>query len=170
MTSIRNTVRLIARACDHAAGWLLLAIVVINLAAVFMRYVMRDSISWSEEGIRYISVWMTFSGAVAASWLDEHMDMNLFAGYGGRWFQALHKASLQILTAAFCAVLTWQGVIYVWLNGSQTAPTTGLPMVYIYSAIALGGLLLLLVSLVKIYDSFVPPGDAPDSESKKAVF
>jgi TRAP-type C4-dicarboxylate transport system permease small subunit len=45
------------------------------------------------------------------------------------------------------------------LNGRQTAPTTGLPMIYIYAALAVGGALLTIVSLMKIYDSFVTPAE-----------
>jgi TRAP-type C4-dicarboxylate transport system permease small subunit len=147
----------LVRLADQAAGSLLIAICVLNLAAVFMRYVMLNSISWSEEGIRYMAVWMTFLGVASASWLDEHMDMNLFDQLGGETFQRLHRAFLHLLAAIFGVIVLWQGSIYVKLNGMQTAPTTGIEMYYVYSAIAVGGLLLILVSLVKTYDCFSPP-------------
>jgi len=82
MRTLRSGVRTLARTADLIAGATLATIVGVNLLAVFMRYVMLDSISWSEEAIRYLSVWMTFMGAAAASWLDEHMDMNMFADFG----------------------------------------------------------------------------------------
>ena len=157
MKALRSGVRALARLADLIAGIALATIVVVNLLAVFMRYVMLDSISWSEEAIRYLAIWMTFLGAASASWLDEHMDMNLFAGLSNVRFQAWHKASLQVLTLAFGVLVCWQGVVYVKLNGMQTAPTTGLPMFWIYSAIAFGGLLLALVALVKMLDAFSPP-------------
>ncbi len=157
MKRLRASVRIVVDVADRICGACLLAIVILNLVAVFMRYVMLDSISWSEEGIRYIAVWMTFTGAAAASWLDEHMDMNMFTEFGGSAFQSWHRGLLHLLTAVFAGFVLWQGAIYCWLNGRQTAPTTGLPMIYVYGAIAVGGALLLIVSLVKIYDAFVPP-------------
>ncbi len=157
MKRVRVGVRFIVGVADHICAVCLFAIVVLNLAAVFMRYVLVDSISWSEEAIRYISVWMVFTGAAAASWLEEHMDMNMFAEFGGATFQSWHRGLMHGLTAIFAGFVLWQGVIYCWLNGKQTAPTTGLLMIYVYGAIAVGGLLLLIVSLVKIYDAFVPP-------------
>jgi len=150
-------VRAVVFFADAVSGLLLATIVGVNLVAVFMRYVMLDSISWSEEGIRYIAVWMTFMGATAASWLDEHMDMNMFADFGGPTFQSWHRGLLHALTAVFSGFVLWQGVVYCWLNGRQTAPTSGVMMIWIYSALAVGGGLLLIVSLVKIYDCFVPP-------------
>jgi TRAP-type C4-dicarboxylate transport system permease small subunit len=157
VNALRELLRPVVRAADHAAGWLLLAICALNLAAVVMRYGFRDSIPWSEEAIRYLAVWMTFLGSASAAWLDEHMDMNLFSGIANARFQSWHRAGLQLLTVAFGVIVCWQGVIYVRLNGLQTAPSTGLPMFWIYSAIAVGGLLLTLVALVKLVDAFVPP-------------
>ena len=157
MSSFREIMRRIVRLADQSAGWLLLAICLLNIAAVFMRYVMLNSISWSEEAIRYMAVWMTFLGVASASWLDEHMDMNLFDTIPSETFQRFHRAFLHLLAAVFGAIVLWQGSIYVTLNGMQTAPTTGLAMAWIYSAIPVGGLLVVLVSLVKIYDCFAPP-------------
>ena len=159
MKALRSGVRALARLADLVAGIALTAIVGVNLLAVFMRYVMLDSISWSEEAIRYLAVWMTFTGAAAASWLDEHMDMNMFADFGGAVFQSWHRAILHTLTAVFGAFVLWQGTIYCILTGRQTAPTTGMMMIYIYSALAVGGALLTIVSLMKIYDSFVTPAE-----------
>lgn len=157
MGAFRTIVRRLVRTADYAIGLLLIVTVLVNGSAVFMRYVMLDLISWSEEAIRYLAVWITFLGAGCASWFDEHLDMNMFGDFGGPWFQTVQNALIHLLTAVFAAIVLWQGVRYCWLNGMQTAPTSGLPMLYIYSAIAIGGCLLLLVSLVKIYDAFVPP-------------
>jgi TRAP-type C4-dicarboxylate transport system permease small subunit len=159
MKALRTGVRRLARLADLVAGIALAAIVGVNLLAVFMRYVMLDSISWSEEAIRYLAIWMTFTGAAAASWLDEHMDMNMLADFGGATFQSWHRAILHGLTAVFGAFVLWQGTVYCLLNGRQTAPTTGMMMIYVYSALAVGGALLTIVSLIKIHDSFVPPDE-----------
>lgn len=154
---MREWIRPVVRAADLAAGWLLLGICLLNLAAVVMRYGFRDSIPWSEEVIRYMAIWMTFLAVAAVSWLDEHMDMNLFSSIASARFQAWHKAGLQGLTVGFGVIVCWQGIVYVQLNGMQTAPATGLPMYLFYAAVAVGGLLLTLVALVKFVDVFVPP-------------
>jgi TRAP-type C4-dicarboxylate transport system permease small subunit len=110
---------------------------------------------------------MTLVGSAAASWYDEHMDMNMLADTGGPVFRAWHRAILHVLTGVFAVFVTWQGTRYCMLNGTQTAPTTGLPMLYVYGALAVGGALMLVVSLVKIRDCFVPPGK--DETGTKAV-
>ena len=157
MKTMREGIRRLIQAVDGLCGALLAAIVVLNLVAVFLRYVVFVPLSWSEEAIRYLAVWMTLVGLAAASWYDEHMDMNMFADMGGPAFRAWHRAILHALTAVFSVFVTWQGTIYCMLNGTQTAPTSGLPMLYVYGALAVGGALMLVVSLVKILDCFVPP-------------
>lgn len=157
MEALREGTRRLVHAVDGICGLLLAIIVVLNLLAVFLRYVVFVPLSWSEEAIRYLSVWMTLVGSAAASWYDEHMDMNMFADMGSPGFRAWHRAVLHALTAVFSVFVAWQGTVYCMLNGMQTAPTSGIPMLYVYGALAVGGALMLLVSLVKIRDCFVPP-------------
>jgi TRAP-type C4-dicarboxylate transport system permease small subunit len=168
METFHRTIGRTVEVIDRLSGICLIAIVALNLVAVFMRYVMLDSISWSEEGIRYVAVWMTFLGAAAASWFDEHMDMNMLAEFGGAAFQSWHRALLHALTALFAAFVLWQGVIYCKLNGMQTAPTTGIRMILVYGALALGGLLLLVISLAKIYEAVARPR-RPESDHKAVL-
>ena len=67
MNAIRAFAKGLSAACDHAAGWLLAILVVLNGVSVYMRYVAVDSISWSEEAIRYIAIWITFLGSGSAA-------------------------------------------------------------------------------------------------------
>ena len=169
MSGFRRAVRGIALLADHVIGWVLIALVALNGASVFMRYGMNDSISWSEEGIRYLACWITFLGGVSAAWMDEHLDMNLLEGFGSSAFQSVQKAGLQFLAFVFGFLVCWQGVIYCMKSGAQTAPTTGIPMIWIYSSIPIGGFLLALVSVVKMIDAFVPPAVSDSDPERKHV-
>ena len=144
---------------DHVIGWLLLISVVLNVTQVFTRYVMNDPLFWTEEMVRYTTVWLTFVGAAAASLYGDHMDMNLFLEVKSRRFQAFHQAFLQLVILAFCVLIIWQGTKFCILNGMQTAPATGLPMLYVYGATVVGGVLLALVTLHKIAAALVPHTD-----------
>ncbi len=146
-------------ASDHVIGWLLLISVVLNVTQVFTRYVINDPLFWTEEMVRYTTVWLTFVGAAAASLYGDHMDMNLFLEVKSRRFQAFHQAFLQLVILAFCVLIIWQGTKFCILNGMQTAPATGLPMLYVYGATVVGGLLLALVTLHKIAAALFPHTD-----------
>ena len=141
---------------DHIIGWLLLISVALNIAQVFTRYVMNAPLSWTEEMVRYSTVWLTFVGAAAASLYGDHMDMNLFLDVKNPRFQAFHQAFLQLVIFVFCVLLIWQGTKFCMLNGMQTAPTTGMPMIYVYSAMAIGGVLLAVVTVFKFFLALWP--------------
>lgn len=150
MRTLHATARAVAIAADHAIGWLLLITVLLNVAQVFTRYVMNAPLFWTEEMIRYATVWLTFVGAAAASQYGDHMDMNMFTEVKSPRFQAIHQALIHGLVLLFAVLLTWQGARFCILNGMQTAPATGLPMLVVYGATAIGGVMLILVSIHKI--------------------
>ncbi len=143
-------------ASDHVIGWLLLVSVVLNVTQVFTRYVMNDPLFWTEEMVRYTTVWLTFAGAAAASLYGDHMDMNLFLDVKNARFQSWHQAFLNLIVLGFSVLIIWQGTKFCILNGMQTAPATGLRMVYVYGATVVGGILLALVSVHKILALLVP--------------
>ena len=149
MKFIQRAGRSVGILSDHVIGWLLLISVALNIAQVFTRYVLNAPLSWTEEMVRYSTVWLTFVGAAAASLYGDHMDMNLFLDVKNARFQAWHQAFLQLVIFGFCVLIIVQGTKFCLLNGMQTAPTTGMPMFYVYSAMAIGGVLLAIVTVFK---------------------
>ena len=159
MKSIHRIGRFLGNFSDHVVGWLLLISVLLNVAQVFTRYALNNPLFWTEEMVRYTTVWLTFVGAAAASLYGDHMDMNLFLDVKHARFQAWHQAFLQCIVLVFCALIIWQGLKFCLLNGMQTAPATGLPMVYVYGATVVGGVLLAIVTVHKIFAALFPESD-----------
>ena len=160
MKLIHRVGRFLGDVSDHVVGWLLVISVLLNVAQVFTRYAMNDPLFWTEEMVRYTTVWMTFVGAAAASLYGDHMDMNLFLEVKNARFQAWHQAFLQLIVLGFSVLIIWQGTRFCLLNGMQTAPATGLRMVYVYGATVVGGVLLALVTVHKIVAALAPASDA----------
>ena len=156
MKLLRRIGHLSGNISDHVIGWLLLVSVVLNVLQVFTRYALNDPLFWTEEMIRYTTVWLTFVGAAAASLYGDHMDMNLFLGVQSRRFQSLHQAGLHLVVLGFSVLIVWQGALFCYLNGRQTSPATGIPMLLVYGATVIGGILLAVVSVYKIAASLQP--------------
>jgi TRAP-type C4-dicarboxylate transport system permease small subunit len=165
MQGFHKFARVVAEIANHAIGWLLIITVALNVAQVFTRYVMNDPLFWTEEMIRYATVWLTFIGAAAASHYGDHMDMNLFGEVKSARFQAIHQGILHGIVLIFAVILIWQGARYTILNGMQTSPAMGMKMVWIYGSTALGGVMLFIVEFNKMLLSFFPE---PGTESRPA--
>jgi TRAP-type C4-dicarboxylate transport system permease small subunit len=163
MRAFHATARCVAVFADHVVGWLLLTTVGLNVAQVFTRYGLNDPLFWTEEMIRYATVWLTFIGAAAASQYGDHMDMNMFTEVKSTRFQAVHQSLIQGLVLVFSIILIWQGTRYCILNGMQTAPATGMLMIWVYGATAIGGVMLFIISLHKMLLAIwpEPSGEQP---------
>ena len=156
---VRQAVNALLELADMLGGLILIAVTVLNLVAVFMRYVLVDSLSWSEEVMRYACIWLTKLAAAAASHHAEHLSLDLMRFRGSPFVQRLHETSLHLLASVFAASVLWQGIRYCIKNGMQTAPSTGILMVWVYGAIAVGGALILIAELTKAWDVYTGRDD-----------
>ncbi len=132
----------------------------VNFLGVFYRYVLRDPIGWTEEGMRYAVVWATFLAASAALYRGEHMVMNLFESLAVAWLKwVLHILGL-LAIAAFCIIVISEGLPLAIHNWKQVSPTMNIPMFWPYVAVSVGLILMLLKTIALL---LLPPGYAAQS-------
>src|SRR5687767_15380534 len=62
---------------DWWSMFLLVLMVVVVFMGVFFRYVLSASLAWYDEFASYLLVWLTFCGAVAASYRGRHIGFDL---------------------------------------------------------------------------------------------
>lgn len=67
---------------DAAIDWLLsaliAAIVAVMLVSILFRYVLNNSLSWSDEFVRYLFVWLTLLGSAVVFRDREHIRIDYF--------------------------------------------------------------------------------------------
>ncbi len=114
---------------EHVGGLLIGLIVMLALAQVFSRYVAGQSLSWSEELVRYMFVTLTFVGVSGNLRRGEHLSVRLLPD---RW-RASMVASLPwlraVFVAAFAGVVLVAGVEAVasQMRSEHTTPALALP-------------------------------------------
>ena len=152
--SMLDRIERILVACNR---WLLIALLAamacIVFANVVLRYTTGDSIVWAEEVARHMMIWVTFLGA------------GLVLRYGGHvaidnLHRAVSKCSAQIIRAIvaaglaiFFVVMTVASSQYVYATRFQTTAATDIPISYIYAAMPVGFVLMLvhLLFIVRVY-------------------
>ena len=116
------------------------AMLCIGSAQVFCRYVLESSLSWSEELMRYLYVWIVMvginlgirhRGLAAITSLTDYLD------------RKAPKFRNGLAIAAFAVQLLFFVVMFVYgcqlvMAGKQLAPALRIPMSYIYLAIPVG--------------------------------
>ena len=132
----------------------ILAMSVIMVMNVILRYCFHFSFNWSDEIIRYLCIYMSFLG-VAASWkYGTHIGVTVFVEKmfpekSRKYFRLLSD----IVTIIFLALLSYFGFVLVGriVASSQTSPALHLPMYLIYGTVPASALLSIIQMLLQIF-------------------
>ncbi|WP_088007087.1 TRAP transporter small permease [Indiicoccus explosivorum] len=128
--------------------YILILLMTVLVVAVFMqvvfRFVIEQPLAWTEELGRYCLIWITFLGAGYAMATNSHIGVEFF----------VEKAAVPvrrvtyILSATACLVffllLVLEGYELAVSGMSQSSPVLQIPMGYIYAAIPVSGVILII--------------------------
>ena len=132
----------------EALGYLAGLILAIMAGAVFLQVVLRY-VGWAafdglDEVPRYLFVWLVMLGAAAAMHRGEHTLLGYFRDRLGRRKRAL---AIIVVNAAGIALFVYfikLSFILVPNAHLQTSASLGLPLSYVYAAVPVGSVLIIL--------------------------
>jgi len=123
---------------------LLAAMSVIIFTNVALRYLTNQSLEWAEEVSRHMMIWLTFLGAGPVLRYGGHIAVeNLQDALPQKAAIAL-RAVVAALLFAFFGFMVWYGWLYMQRTMFQLTAVTQIPFAYIYSAMLIGGVLLIV--------------------------
>src|SRR5262245_13963326 len=93
----------------HAEDWLAFAVfwalAVIVFLQFFTRYVLNDSLAWTEEIARYGLIWVTFIGGAMVTRRNSHIAVVLLPNILPAWAARLLLAAVDIIMLGALALL-----------------------------------------------------------------
>jgi TRAP-type C4-dicarboxylate transport system permease small subunit len=113
---------------------LLLGILAVMGLGVFFRYVLNDSLTWTEELSRYGLVVMTYVGCATACRRRSHIRVDAVDALLpplARWALALLMQAGLLFFLLYIAWRTWEITGFL---GTTISPAIGIPIVWIYGA------------------------------------
>lgn len=107
---------------------------------VFMRYVMKSSLSWSEELARYMFIWMVYIGISYGIKKGRHIKIDAAVNIFPRKIQKYIFILSDIIFLLFAIIVIYQSnnVAMLIFRLGQSSPGTGISMGYVYMAIPVG--------------------------------
>jgi len=133
-----------------AVSVLLSAIAVICFLEVILRYVFAASLSWYDELVGYLLVWLTFLGAVLAQSHGQHIGIGELVEHApARSRPVLELAKHTVLVAVHLVLLVYGAQLAVRFLGER-ATTVAVPMGVVYGVIPLSAALMLVVEGLRI--------------------
>ena len=132
--------------------FLLAAMSVIIFTNVVLRYTTHESIEWAEEVSRHMMIWLTFLGAGPVLRYGGHIAVENLQDALPRKGAIAMRAVVATLLFAFFGFMIWYGWLYMQRTMFQLTAVTQIPFAYIYSAMAIGGVLLVIHFLLIVKD------------------
>lgn len=131
---------------------LLVLMVVLVSMGVFFRYVLNASLAWYDEFASYLLVWLTFYGAIIASYRRRHIGFEIVVNRLTPNTRKVIEVVAELLILGFQFVLFYYGWMLTHKMGDETA--ISLPWVrmgWVYSVLPIAGGLMLLISLGRLF-------------------
>ncbi|QAA94460.1 hypothetical protein CKA81_11935 [Pollutimonas thiosulfatoxidans] len=142
--------KIFIRLTGYVCSSLFCLMVAVSLLQVFFRYVLNDSLVWSEELARYLFVWVSFLGAIIAFHRGMHIEVDILTSMLRDNSKRILDLLTKVLTGVFLLVL----IVYGWriVGATWGTPSAALriPMGLVYMAIPVGGIGMLAVLIFKI--------------------
>ena len=125
--------------------WALGAIVFLQF---FTRYVLNDSLAWTEEIARYALMWLTFIGAAAVARKNVHISVEVLLHYLPTVPARVLLAIVDTIKLLFMGLLAYFSLMIVERMQWQRMVIIDLPMSIVYGGVALGCFLMLMRQVV----------------------
>jgi TRAP-type transport system small permease protein len=125
--------------------FVMLAIMVMVISAgVFWRYVLNDSLSWSEELGRYLLVWISFLGASIGTYQAAHISISVVTDRLPPRIRWLTQLATDLMIVVFLSAILYQSIKILPVMSVRIAPTLGLRMSVVYVVLPLSSAVMLL--------------------------
>jgi TRAP-type C4-dicarboxylate transport system permease small subunit len=117
---------------------------VVVAVQVFCRYVLNQSLFWSEELARYLLVWLSFLGASVAYRRQAHPGIDvLYARLPAAW-QRITATTVHLASLSLFAVMIFFGYRFAYFVRLQISPALYLPKWIVFSIIPISGCILMV--------------------------
>lgn len=132
----------------------LATISILGILQVFFRFVVRHSLSFTEELMIFLFVWIIFLGAAIALRHQAHavvgMVVDKFTGKTRKVIEILGT----LVNIGFLSLVTVKGFQFALDSHKQLSIAMEIPMSFVYLSIPVGSLLMLIYSIEYLYSSF----------------
>ena len=134
------------RAVEIAVGTIFVAIVLAGALQIFNRFVLNESLSWSEEFQKFGHIWIVFLAIPIAHRRGMHIHMDVLRRRLPGRVSLGFDVAIELLWLAFGAALMILSYEVSVVAARQTSPGLGVPMSVPYYGMVVGGLYLLIVA------------------------
>src|SRR4051812_43675934 len=118
----------------------------------FTRYVLNDSLSWTEEIARYGLMWIVFIGGIMVTRRNTHIAVELLSNVMEPGLaRSTLLAFVDLIKLGFLGLLAWLSWTITERMGLQRMTVFDLPMSYVYGGVAFGCLGMVARQMINVW-------------------
>lgn len=145
MALLRKLDRLLTEIQTYVCAILLAFIIMIGAANVFCRYIMNNSLTWAEEAMRFLCIWMVFIGSSLTIRVDGHVSIDLLQSVlKNTKIKFVLYIITRLVAASFLIVLLPASIVLVQSMGNSYSSAVGIPYSIVYLSFPVGAVSMLL--------------------------
>ena len=148
----------LCRLLEAALILVVLVLVLDVLWGVFTRYALSEQAKWSEELARFLLVWVSLLGAAVAFGEKAHLGVDFFVGKFDPAARKLITIFGQLIVLFFAITIFIIGgskVVADALSMEQMTPALGWKMGYVYLALPVAGVFMILFTVEQILETLL---------------
>ena len=150
MLRVADLTAAIARLALWIAGVGLVLMTIFIAAQVFWRYVLNDSIIWTEPASVMIMGWFIFLGAAVGIREGYHLSFDVLLYLVPHQGKMVLYSISDLAVAAFGAGMVWYGWSLAAKAANNIMPSLGISDAWSFIPIVIGGVLVVLFSFERI--------------------
>ena len=157
MKKIQNFLAVLTDGIDKVERWILTAIfaeaIVVGFMQVVCRFVLKASLPWSEELLRFSFIWLTYMAASMGIVRGTHADVRVVVDRLPMPAQKALNIFREVATLAFCFIIFRFSIdiIVLQVTRGQVSTAMKIPMFIPYSGITVSFGLMVIQSFARLF-------------------
>ena len=148
---------LLMRLLKYLSFTLLVTLVLLLLVNVFMRYILRTPIEWTEEAGQLLLIWLTFIGAAMAAGERRHMAMDALQRALSPVYRRYGEIIIGILIIGCLAIIIYYGWNMTTFNARRLSESLRISYALFYAAIPTGAVLYIIFEIAYLLHNLFTP-------------
>ncbi len=114
---------------------------------IWFRYVMNNSLTWSEELLKILLVWFGMLSVSVLAVRREHVAIVVFKEHMPKYISDLLSKVTQILIVMICLVMIYVSIRYTVESGNRLTPALRISFSWAYAAMPVSFILVMFYEL-----------------------
>lgn len=141
---------------------------VVAWAHIFYRYVLNNSLSWSEEFLKLCLVWFCLLSSSILSKRKQHVGIVIFREKMPKKVQHVLVNFVTVLMIIAAAIVAIIGINLVMKSTAQRTPALQISLIYCYGAIPVSFTLMFIYNVFHLLQEFLP-SQKPSADESPAI-